>query len=215
MRLSYTIILALSIGSIPRSFAANDKGEMLKCIEATFEDIQKRVLEREERTNGILWVRPFGDEGDLIHKGRFQIKPVDDTKVIVRIYLRGKGVVKCQECELLLNDEIKAEIARQEKLRELQLKDQKELNEQRAFEIQKLSGGKLKPGMQLEEIEKTLGRHYRCLTSQQFITMVYDDYTLVLGQGLESMTKAANQSQPLYEPEKVLYEDEKKLEGKR
>jgi hypothetical protein len=214
MRLSCTVIFALSMGAMHGSIVASAEIEKLQRIEVTFADIQKRVLEREERSNAVVWIRPFGDESELIHKGRFEIKPVNETKVLVRIYSRGKGVIKGQECELVINNEIKMEMARQEKLYELQLEDQKELDERRAIEINRLSGRKLKQGMQLEEIEKVLGQHYRCLTAQKSITMLYDEYTLVIRDGLESMTKADNKTLPISGPDEVRYEDDKKLDGK-
>jgi hypothetical protein len=192
------LIIALTIIAASTSLHAR---ENFVQKEGAYKEILERVSKREERSMAIVGVR----SSNKLHSAdyNFRIRPVDELKVKLQLYWASMEGDNGEEYTLPLDEDIKAEITRQEHLDELLKKDEKARQAANAKKIKALTNGELSFGMSHAEIEKKRGKHYRFDTWQQAGSgeMIYSDLRLIvrLGHLDDAM------------PTGALKEDEKKI----
>ena len=204
------LTLALSVSALSTiSYAAET--EFFTELNATFKEIQARVTKREPRSNAILSVHAApGDKFNLNY--RFRIKLRNDEKATVELFWPNKDGDSGERYVVALDDDVKTEIERQQKLEKLLAQDWRERQAENAKRIAKLSGGQLTFGMLDKDIVKIRGRHFRFDSWQELGSgyMIYDDFRLTMrGRTLydieptgELSASEKNQNLP--------YEDERK-----
>ena len=202
------LVLALLVSALSTISYAEEKDNFTE-LNATFKEIQARVTKREPRSSAIVSVKA-GPSDKNMYDYRFRIKLRDDGKATVELFRCFKTGDSGERYVVALDDDVKTELDRQQKLEKLLAQDEQERQAANTKRITEMSKGQLTFGMRQEDIVKKRGRHFRFDSSQEKGSgiMIYDDFRLKMSRStLDDIAPTGE----LSEAEKNLpYEDERK-----
>lgn len=174
--------LALTIWSLFTLSAFCSADEPPKYVSATFQEILGRVESREKESGAIMTVKPRADAPRLGFGLRFSlVKEKDGDTISLSLERRWMTHIDVFERYLLrIDDAIREELGKQEKLRLLTIERERQYLEAGKQHIDKLLQGKLHAGMSREEVEKVIGKPEALESAQAagYLSMIYPGFTL-------------------------------------
>lgn len=188
MKTLKTITLFAVLGCAPLLMpsahaAEKPKDEAAKYISKTFADIQSRAT-REPESGAIIAVKAREDGPTKDASLNFSITKSSNEAVII-LSAQGQSMVLgghtiYEQYRLRLDDAMRAELVKQEKLQELNARREARALEERKKQITEISGGKLAHGMTLEEVVVVKGKPTKTNQWQAAggFTAIYPDMSL-------------------------------------
>ncbi|WP_437227433.1 hypothetical protein SH661x_000347 [Planctomicrobium sp. SH661] len=164
----------------PQATASSENGREPAYVSRTFQDIQDRVITRDPETKAILRVRTAFD-APAVTELSFKIIPIPadhlavyrgllgETKGLIEIPHDGEAIVTLsredspgkgiyEQYRLRLDDALREELKNQERYQQLRRERQIEGLKKITEDIERLSGGKLRYGMTVGEVEAIKGK---------------------------------------------------------
>lgn len=184
----YGLLGPIVVGTLSAMCVAEEKPAY---VSPTFQDVVKRVEQRDPDSGAILKVKPHPDAPDGARFGlSFQISEVEPGVVIVTLSQPAMTRIVAEEYRLKADDAIRDELGKQKLMEQQKAEKHKAWEHAQRVKIEAVTGGRFHFGTSAEEVRKAMGTPTREEVWQKLggLTLVYGDTTFTFDGGLTDVT---------------------------